>query len=626
MTSKPASIQRDEGAPERERGPTSGGRVASRSVDILLGVLLPAAVVAGIYLAPTVRDPAELPLGRDTIGYMWRTDLVYEQGVEALDPDRSGLDSALGDRPAHPIVTSILRSLTGSSSLTMMWVLPGVLGAAIAVVAGGLAADGVRESRRLSGLVGVGVGGSAFVALTAIGYSTNLMFDVAALGVATIAICTAFRPGLRDVIGGGVLLALGSVFHWPIALVFAGVLLVFCAVLALRSVARPSPSQPPDGAARRVAGVLGLAAALSVVVFLLAPVRPGATPGFPDAGVERKSDARLPQMALPITLPAAALGWAVLALRRDAPQRRWSTALLGPWAALALGGVIGWYAIGLPTPPHRFAGFALAVPILIVLGALGLRRWWPGMAGRVVALLIGTAATIALAVSGARAWSAIEPIHEGVTFAQLATVRSYAAGLPSDVSLVLPLGLEGRREPVALVRAGLSPDLYRRIVFERARLADGLPDPPEPAAVVFVDALNGQGAPDAGVALGPGVTLLSGPAPGPIEVGRAPSAPSALALATLTIVSLGALALAGAGWATALTTLPVMGVVSIAPAFGLCFLALGGLVASRVDVPLGGVGGFAVFAVTAVMGGAAGLAVRRRAGAGSRAATGPAEL
>jgi hypothetical protein len=615
--SRPASVPSDEAVPVDVHRAPVGRRLAAGSVDVLLGLLVPAVIVAAIYLMPFVRDPAELPKGRDTFGYMWRTDLVYEHGVEALDPDRSGLDGALGDRPGHPIVTSILRSVTGSSSLTMMWVLPGALGAAIAVVAAGLAADGVREGRRLSALAGVGVGGSSFVALTAIGYSTNVMFDVIALGVAALAICAAFRPGLRDVFAGGVLLALGSLFHWPIALVFAAVLLVFWALLALRSVAWMAALQPA-GAARRVAAIVGIAAALSIVVFLLAPVRPSEPPGYPDAAIERKSDLRLPQMALALTLPAAAFGWAVLALRRGSLQRRWSTALLGPWAGLALVGVVGWYVIGVPTPPHRFAAFALGIPILIVLGALGLRRWWMGKAGFVAALLIGTVATIALAVSGARAWSAVEPIHEGLPFAQLATVRSYAAGLPNHTSLVLPLGLDGRREPVALVRAGLAPDLYRRIVFERVRLADGLPDPSRPAAVIFVDALIGQRVPQGATTLGPGVSLLSGPEPGPIEVGRAPRAPSALGLAALTLAASGVMVISGVGWAAALTTLPFLGVLSIAPAFGLGFLAWGGLVAGRVGVPVGGAGGVAVFAVTAVVGAAVGLVVRRRGGRPAR--------
>jgi hypothetical protein len=616
--SRPTSIPRDDAVvPVEERRATVGRRLTSGGIDVLLGLLLPAAIVAGIYLAPFVRDPGELPKGRDTFGYLWRTDLVYEQGVGALDPDRSGLAGALGDRPAHPIVTSILRSVTGTSSLTLMWILPGAMGAAIAIVAGGLAVEGVREGRRLSGLVGVGVGGSAFVALTAVGYSTNVMFDVVALGVGSIAICVAFHPGLRGVVGAGVLLALGSLFHWPFALVFAGVLMVFWALLALRSVAWTATPRWPAGAARRVAAVVGVAAVLSLVVFLVAPVRPTEAPGYPDAAIERKSDLRLPQMALPVTLPAAAFGLAVLALPRGSPQRRWSTALLGPWAALALVGIVGWYGIGLPTPPHRFAAFALGIPILIVLGALGLRRWWGGNAGRVVAFLIGTAATIALAASGARAWSAVEPIHEGAPFGQLATVRSYAAGLTNDTSLVFPIGLAGRREPVALVRSGLAPDLYPRIVFERVRLADGVPDPPGPAAVLFVDALIGQRPPQGGTRLGPGVYLLSGPAPGPIEVGRVPRAPSALGSAWLTLAALAVMVISGVGWAAALTTFPVLGVLSIAPAFGLGFLALAGLVAGRVDVPVGGGGGVAVFAVTALVGAAAGVVVRRRGGGDS---------
>ena len=91
--------------------------------------------------------------------------------------------------------------------------------------------------------------------------------------------------------------------------------------------------------------------------------------------------------------------------------------------------------------------------------------------------------------------------------------------------------------------------------------------------------------PGVGRSLGPGVHLIFGPDPEGIQIGAPPRAPPPLHLAVAVVVLLGVLAFIGGGWAS-LTDLPGIGVVSVAPAFGVAILTSVGLLASRAGVPL----------------------------------------
>jgi hypothetical protein len=79
----------------------------------------------------------------------------------------------------------------------------------------------------------------------------------------------------------------------------------------------------------------------------------------------------------------------------------------------------------------------------------------------------------------------------------------------------------------------------------------------------------------------------------------------------LTVTCLVALAVAGAGWSLALTDVPLIGALSLAPAFGLAGLGIVGLVGSAEGVPLHGFGGVALFLVTASSGGLLAVVARR---------------
>jgi hypothetical protein len=591
------------------------GATLRTALDWLTAVVVPAVVVGLIFLVPFLRDLSQMPYGSDSLGYIWRTDLVYEGGINRLTPEVVGQTKTLGERPAHPITLSILRSLTGSDSLDLVRVLPGLLTAAIALAAGALAADGARERRRLSGVVGVGVAASVYVAYTAVGYSTNLAFDVVAIAAGTLAVRVKTGSRRREIAGLALLLTGGALYHWIFAVVFSGLLLVMATLLVL---ARRWRSDRGDASRPRppVAGILigvGSATILAAVLFLLfAPELPGRLPDILRTGSHsvNATAVRLPKMGLPIVLPLAALGALAISAGRDR-QRRSSLALLVPWAAIALIGVITWYVLELPSPPYRWAGFALAIPMLIVMGFLSIPRMRPTRSAWVAGVGLALVAAAAFSAVGVSVWWNLDSKFDGNLIAGLRTVRTYVDRLPPDTTIVLPVRLA---RPSSPVRAGLGASLFQRVVFVRSVPKDLADVVPGPGVVLCVRALNCQPAEVPGVPLGDGVYLLEGPAldvaPAPI-----PRASGWGAVVGLAIACLIALTVAGLGWSLALTDLPVIGAVSIAPAFGLASLGIIGLVGNRAGVPLHGGGGVALFLSTALSGGLLAVAMlwlRRR--------------
>jgi hypothetical protein len=590
------------------------GATAHPLIDWLLAVIAPAIVVGLIFLLPFLRDLSQVPYGADAFGYEWRTDLVYEGGIGRLTPEVVGQTKTLGERPAHPITLSVLRSHTGSDSLSVMRFLPALLAAAIALASAALAADAARERRFLSGIVGIGVGASVYVAYTAKGYSSNLAFDVMALAAGALAVRVATGSRRREIAGLAVLLAGGALYHWIFAAIFAALLVIMSGLLAgVRARRNGGGSARISRSAVRVVIGVGLACLFAAVLFLVfAPELPGRLPDISRTGAHavNSTATRLPRMLLPLTLPLAGLGAVAIAADRDR-RRRSSIALLVPWAMVAVVGVVAWYVLDLPSPPYRWAGFALGIPMLIVLGFLSIPRRRQTRTAVVAGVALAVLAAGGLSAAGASVWWNLDSRFDGSLVAALRTVRTYVDKLPSDTSIVLPVGVGSR--PNSPVRAGLGASTFRRVVFVRARHKDLSELVPGPSAVLYVSALNRRPPEVPGVALGDGVLLLHGPQLD-VEPAPIPRAQGRLALLGLTAACLIALALAGTGWSLALTDLPVIGAMSVAPAFGLAGLGIIGLVGSRMGVPLHGVGGICVLLITALGGGLLAVAMHRGRG------------
>ena len=113
-----------------------------------------------------------------------------------------------------------------------MWLTPALFSAAVGLAAGSLASDGALERRVRSGAIAVAVGGSAFVAWTAVGYAANLALDVVVMAAAVMALEVA--RGRRGVWAGAVLVVGAVLLHWMFALLFVAVLGVMAVIRSVR--------------------------------------------------------------------------------------------------------------------------------------------------------------------------------------------------------------------------------------------------------------------------------------------------------------------------------------------------------------------------------------------------------
>jgi hypothetical protein len=583
----------------------------SKGLEILLALVVPVGIVAAIFLAPYASDPRQLPVGGDTSSYVWRVNVVHDLGVGSLTYEATHT-KALGDRPGYPIVLSLLRSVTGLSSLGLAWLTPALFASALALAAGSLAADGALEGRGRSGAVAIAVGGSAFVAWTAVSYAANLALDVMVVAAAVMAL--EVGRGRRGVWGGAVLLGGAVLVHWLFAVVF---MIVLGVTAIVQEVLRRMNADRSRLAGKRLVAMLLIGMALGAGGLLLAPQLPGRVPVIEadQPGPAGKVKDRLPALALPLTLPLAVVGSALLAIDRRR-ERRDTGVLLGVWSSVAVVSLLAWFVLDLPLPPYRLAGFAIAIPIAVVLGALvaGDRFEWSSRRGvALIVVVVSLVATVGLAGAGASVWWARKAQLDAGELAQLGTLSSYLKPLPIETRVVLLIDPRRRSLPVDRAWAGLPTRRLRHVVWVTAKtrmLPPAARDRPG-TAVVALDAYRKPRPSDIGVPLGPGVTLISGPAPRHVEAGVPPRAPPGIELAFTLAILLAVLILTGGGWA-ALSDLPVLGIVSVAPAFGVAILSYAGLVASRLGGPLRGPAGAGLVGGIALAGWATAIVSRAR--------------
>jgi protein-S-isoprenylcysteine O-methyltransferase Ste14 len=603
--------------------------------DLLIAVVLPAGVIAAIYLTPFVSDPSTMPFGVDTSTYIWRTNVVHDLGIASLIPEATNAPKPLGDRPGYPLVLSLLRSATGLSSLSLMWLTPALFSAALGLAAGSLASDGALERRGRSGAIAVAVGGSAFVAWTAVGYAANLALDVVAMAAAVMALEVA--RGRRGVWAGAVLVAGAVLLHWMFALLFVAIIGVVAVIRSVRF--GDERDRSPRATFTRLARMLAIGTVVgAIALLLLAPQRPTRLPEVDPSrpGPARRVEHRLPALALPVTIPLAALGSALLVFDR---RRRNAGVLLGIWSSLALISLVAWFILELPLPPYRWAGFALGIPAAIVLGAFAAGDLFARRGRRLFASLAiagALAAAVGLVGAGASVWWSLKPTLVAYEFGQLRTLSSYVESLPPRTRIVILIKAYRKRAPFNRAWTELPADRLPFVTMVPAKIKEHAPDlglPPEAreragTVVVSLDAYREP--PGVGRSLGPGVHLIFGPDAEAFEVGAPPRAPPPLHLAASVVVLLGLLSFSGGGWAASLTDLPGIGVVSVAPAFGVAILISVGLLASRAGVPLHAPWGTILVAVVGIAGWGVALVQRRRpsvgedrTGYGSSSALGP---
>ncbi len=555
-----------------------------------------AVVIGAIYLQPFLADPDRFPHGIDTSVYIFRSRLVHDVGLSELAP--------FGERPAHPIVTSVLRDVGGGTPLELARIWPALFAIAIGSAGAALAAGVAGERRWVAFAVGVGLAASPFVALTAIGYASNLLLDVFA--VAAIALAVRVRMGHKGAAALVLLFGAAAIAHWLFAMGLAALLLAYAAGVFVLERIRRRPEDPGTQHPARLLVIVGVGVLLGALALFMSPDLPHKVPKAKQENATAKIAARLPEMKLAITIPLAAAGAAIM-LRSGRPATRRTAVPLAMWALAAPAGLLAWKLLDI-TIPHRIVPFALGVPLLIVLGAGATRLWtdarssrpggapW-GIAGAVASAVLVLASAAWLSRAGADTWSDQQAGFTRAQIEQASTLAAYLETIPPRTRVVVPVRPGVWRPLRALqvtlpVQRFLSVKTWRVDFFGdtrefRRRLASRYP---QGTVAVYVAGYSDQN-PLQGTKLGPGVTVLAGPEP-PRRLSVAPIEPADPGeLIRLTAVSVTTVLLIGLGWTLLMTGLPAFAAVCLSPAIGIAVLSIGGLIAGRLGFPLGRGGG-----------------------------------
>lgn len=625
----------------------------------------------------------QVPLGWDTSRYLWRTRLAQAVGISHLSDAVQPFVTADPGRPGFPAVAGTFSSLFGTSRLfRLAAVLPAVTAASIGLAAGAFVAAVLRRSGWELAAVAFGVGTSAFV-VRLMGpetYQDNLLAG-AVFMAAALALGLAVRDR-RALVPAALLLGAGGVIHWAFFAFMA-------AVVALAAVAYGPASwrrwrRGRDGlldtpSARLVAAGLGGAAVAGTTIYgvLGADTR---SPRLTVSEFAKKLRHDLPRYRLAVSLPAAVVGSASLIWDRargrrrpaapaldgdgraqdaastrghdleaaSSPEREGATfalVFLLAWCGVTLGGYLAFKVLHLPVPAHRFLAFALAVPVLGLLGIL----WAGRLLARVARPLGGLAGPLGVAlVLAALAWAGwighaewyqVRPwVDAGkVEDARAAAAYLDAAGVPAATPVVflvnnhdsnyvalmyhmVRVGLPAERIGRAYLYAGSPRDYLAhrptgapgtegrsisdrylqkmRPTYARRPVAVLLAAFDEPYFRSWVAARpETVVAPDVAVVLGPRPASAP-PAPAPLEPMRS------VPLGLLAVASLAVLALAGGGWTMALLGrwLRPVEAVALAPAVGIAAVVVVGVVLDRLGVRLAGAGGLAALAVALASG------------------------
>jgi hypothetical protein len=624
----------------------------------VLVLVASASIGAWVYLQTYVAQHSMVPLGADTTTYIWRARVVGSMGLAALTgsspfPFRS--NGANPDRVGLLVLSSIFDSTVGVGAWRLMWVLPAV--AAIVVAAGAWAfARAQREPAWAAPVYAMLAATSASFAVTARGYFDNLLATGMLLALAAVALLAADR---RPGVWAGILLLTGaSVTHWVFALYLAAVLVGFAATLAPESIALRRRDKTdwlatPSG---RVGAMAIGSAALGGGILLAIP---GSQPleGGTHRSFALTLSRQLPVHRLPILLPAAGVGAALLSLGREKMPRVRGLLLQLVWL-LPVGAGAVWYALGGDVPMQRLLGFAFPLALLAAAGlvalcraALRLPRPWP---------LVAFPVAVAIAITG-MTWSArnaadglerSQPMMEPRTYAVLRTAANYLEQVRADAPVIVVVdGAEGTPSLGMLqafrrIRAVVpGPLVSRTVVYlgDPEELLAGRKTlrPTQPTfdgvATTYWVRIGPYRGPDSIVLvlrpfnrafgrilhrhpeweIGPGVLLARGPSPtAQVPVGGLPSRPRIRDLVGATTMLVLLLLACGLGWSVSLLRVGWVERVALAPALGAASLIIAGLVIARSGFSMRGAP-MVMAAIAAAAGGWAVLAaktlvVRRR--------------
>ncbi|HWL90743.1 MAG TPA: hypothetical protein VNP90_05215, partial [Actinomycetota bacterium] len=419
---------------------------------ILLGLAVGATILV-VFVVVIGWDPTAWfrGLSLDFPYYVWRTKAVSAGGLDALAVDLPGLNL---ERPAFPVLASLLGSALRVDTVTLVRAIQVAVTTAVGLAAGSFALAVLGEHRWAFPVFALTTAASSEVAWTSVRSLDNLLVDAVVLAIAVAAITSATGTrGRAAAIGGFAAVAL---IHW----VFGGLFLLLLAGVTLVIVPwsflewRRGTRFLQTPATRLGVTVAGAAVAGWLSLLAVAPSSPAELP--PTQG-DRGNLRRLPTLHLPIRGPLAALGAIALWIPADT-RRRIGAIMLVLWSLSVPAAMLISEYVDRPVKVFRVAGFALGIPILgaaALVAVVRLTRRY-GTVGRVaggLALAAGVALVVVSSIDVYRM-----PTMEGASGARLDQVRAtqpYLETVPAGRPVVF---LVSRRNPFILdrlVRAGL---------------------------------------------------------------------------------------------------------------------------------------------------------------------------
>jgi hypothetical protein len=320
-----------------------------------------------------------VPIGWDTSKYVWRTALARVLGLTHL---QEGVPvGVFGDpsRPGFVVIGSTLASVTRSNLFEAGAILPAISAATIGLAAGAFVSAILRRGQWEFAVTAAAVGTSVFVIRLAgpETYQDNL-FAAAVFMAAALAIALALEDP-RALIPAALLLGAGGIIHWAFLAFILGTL-GLTALAFLPESFRSWRSgdglwSTPTARLAMAAGGGAVLAGATLYGLLSSGPRP---PKLSLLELVKKLRLDTPKYRFPVTLPLAAVGALSLANTsqqdRGRVRARFALVFFLAWCGVALVGYLGLQVFHLAIPGHRFLSFALAVPILAVIGLLALFR------------------------------------------------------------------------------------------------------------------------------------------------------------------------------------------------------------------------------------------------------------
>jgi len=619
--------------------PASRWRSLAYGLATMAAVTVSAAMSSWLVLRYPLSRALSVPTGSDTPSHLWRARIVYALGLPSLfgsSPFEYHANSANPDRVGLPVLGSLLGSVVHVGPWRLMFI-ASALGAAILAFSAWALARAMGEPRWAAPIYAAIVGMSVPFALTAPSHLDNALADATLVALAAVAVLIGRSH--RGIVAGVVFAVVSVLLHWPVGILFIGLLGVFTLGLLPRSLRLRREGTPWwTTPAARAAFMTAAAGVCSLGALLW-------TPGshvFQDVASGCKGCLHL--YGLPYVLPLAAAGAVFAWFAYPRLPHRLGLLFYASWSLLLVAGLVVRSTTG-GVPIMRVLAVALWIPLLVAAAAVGLIRVAASPRGVVGAVLAAVAAVVVIAgvvlqaQASRAAFELATPMTRQVQLDAIRPAMEYLRTSAPDRNVVFVVRQASGKVPdFAMVPAfrrlrAFAPGWYVPRVATYLGLADqlldGKPtrDPTNPkfdetsllywgslrpwlsddtvvmVLAPFYDRYENllKEFPDAEIA--PGVAVLVGPDPvAPLAALPPLPVPTLATVASWTGLSFLVLLLVGTGWCWGLLRLPWDDRLAFAPALGLGMLVIAGFVIGMRGVILSGGAGRAIVVAVALAG------------------------